>query len=151
MAITSKEKELIAVGVSVASGCQPCTDYHIKAVRRLGAFNGEIGQAVADALAVRQAASAIMARHARAHLGKGWPETGHKPSKPADRIKTLVSIGAAFGANCVESLEQHLAEAEMVGISPDEIATIVKLAAFIKTRAALHVERLVSPAEEKAA
>ena len=151
MAITSKEKELIAVGVSVATGCRPCMDYHMKAVRRVGAFNDEIGRAVADALAVRHAASAIIARHARAHLGRGWPETGHKPTEPANRIKTLVSIGAAFGANCVESLEQHLAEAEMLGISPDEITTIVKLAALIKTRAALRVERLVSPAEEKAA
>lgn len=151
MAITSKEKELAAVGISVATGCKPCTDYHMKAVRRAGAFNDEIGQAVADALAVRDTASVIMARHARVHLGKGWPETGYKPIEPTNRVKTLVSIGAALGVNCVASLEQHLAEAEMVGISQDEIATIVKLAAFIKTRAALHVERLVNPAEEKAA
>lgn len=151
MSISTKEKELAAVGISVATGCRPCTDYHMKAVRNAGAFNDEIGQAVADALAVRRAASAIMARHARTHLGKGWPETQHKPTEPANRIKTLVSIGAAFGVNCVASLEQHLVEAEAVGISQDEIAAIVKLAAFIKRRAASHVERLVSPAEKEAA
>ncbi|MFQ5546044.1 MAG: carboxymuconolactone decarboxylase family protein [Acidiferrobacterales bacterium] len=151
MGISTKEKELIAVGVSVATGCKPCTDYHVKAVRKAGADDDEIGQAVADALAVRRAATVIMARYARAHLGKVGPETGSKPTEQTNRIKTLVSIGAAFGVNCVASLKQHLAEAEAVDLSQDEIATIVRLAAFIKKRAASHVERLVGMAEEKAA
>ena len=151
MAISAKEKELSAVGVSVATGCKPCTDYHVKAVRKAGAADDEIEQAVADALAVRRVATAIMERHALAHLGKVGPETGSKPTEQTNRIKTLVSIGAAFGVNCASSLEQHLAEAEAVGISQDEIATIAKLAAFIKGRAASHVERLVNMVAEVAA
>ena len=151
MAISAKEKELIAVGVSVVTGCKPCTDYHVKAVRKAGADDDEIEQAVVDALAVRRAATVIMARYARAHLGKVGPETGSKPTEQTNRIKTLVSIGAAFGVSCVASLEQHLAEAEAAGISQDEIATVVKLAAFIKRRAASHVERLANMAEEAAA
>jgi AhpD family alkylhydroperoxidase len=151
MTISTKEKELTAVGVSVATGCKPCTDYHVKAVRKAGATDDEIGQAVADALAVRRTATAIMARHARAHLGKLGPETGSRPTEQTNRIRVLVSIGAAFGVNCVSSLEQHLADAEAIGISQREIARIVKLAAFIKTRAASHVERLVNAAEEEAA
>ncbi|MFB3082060.1 MAG: carboxymuconolactone decarboxylase family protein [Gammaproteobacteria bacterium] len=151
MAISAKEKELSAVGVSVATGCKPCTDYHVKAVRKAGAADDEIGRAVADALAVRRVATAIMERYALAHLGKVGPETGSKPTEQTNRIKALVSIGAAFGVNCASSLEQHLAEAEAVGISQDEIATIAKLAAFIKGRAASHVERLVNMAAEAAA
>ncbi len=148
MAISAKEKELTAVGISVATGCKPCTDYHVKAVRKAGAADDEIRQAVANALAVRRAATAIMERHARAHLGEVGPETGSKPTEQTHRIKTLVSIGAAFGVNCVASLEQHLAEA--VGISQEDMAKIVKLAAFIKKRATSHVERLVGMAEEAA-
>lgn len=151
MAISAKEKELTAVGISVATGCKPCTDYHVNAVRKAGAADHEIGQAVADAVAVRRAATAIMARHARAHLGEVIPETESKPAEPPNRIRVLVSIGAAFGVNCVASLKEHLAEAEAVGISQDEIARIVKLAAYIKKQAASHVERLVGMAEEKAA
>jgi hypothetical protein len=105
---------------------------------------------VAIALAVRQAATAIMERHARAHLSEVGPETGNKPTEQTHRIKTLVSIGVAFGVNCVASLDQYLAEAETAGISQAEIATVVKLAAFIKKRAASHVERLVGMAEEAA-
>ncbi len=151
MVISAKEKELIAVGVSVATGCEPCTDYHVKAVRKAGAVDDEIRQAVANTRSVRQHASAIMEHHALAHLGEMGTETGSEPTEQTHRIKTLVSIGAAFGVNCVSSLEKHLAEAEAAGISQDEIATIVKLAAFIKQRAASHVERLVGIAEEAAA
>jgi AhpD family alkylhydroperoxidase len=149
--VSTKEKELTAVGISVATDCKPCTDYHVKAVRKAGATDDEIGQAVADALAVRRVATAIMQHHAQAQLGGMEPETENKPSDQTDRIKILVSIGAAFGVNCVASLEQHLVDAEAASISQDEIATIVKLATLIKTHAASHVERLVNMAAEAAA
>lgn len=151
MGISAKEKELTGVGISAATGCKACTDYHVMAVRKADASDDEIEQAVADALAVRQAATAIMARHARAHLNKMGPEAGSKQTEQTNRIRVLVSIGAAFGVNCVASLEQYLAEAEAMGISQDEIARIVKLAAFIKKRAASHVERLVGMADTEAA
>ncbi len=77
-----------------------------------------------------------MERHAWAHLGEVGPETGSKSTEQTYRIKTLVSIGAALGVNCVASLDQHLAEAEAAGISQEDMAKIVKLAAFIKRRAA---------------
>jgi len=36
-ALTQKEKELGAVGASIAAGCQPCTAYHLRAARDTGA------------------------------------------------------------------------------------------------------------------
>jgi alkylhydroperoxidase/carboxymuconolactone decarboxylase family protein YurZ len=123
----------------------------MKAVRKTDATEDDIEQAVADALAVRQVATEIMARHARAHLGEVLSDADSKQTEQTDRIRVLVSIGAAFGVNCVASLERHLAEAKSAGISQDEIAKIVKLAAFIKKRAASHVERLVGMTEEAAA
>lgn len=60
-------------------------------------------------------------------------------------------MGAAFGASCVASLEQHLAEAEGAGVSQEDIAKIARLAVFIKKQAASHVVRLAGMAEEAAA
>ena len=37
MAMNGNEKELVAVAISVAAGCKPCTDYHVEAVRKVGA------------------------------------------------------------------------------------------------------------------
>jgi len=151
MAISAKEKELIAVGISVVTGCKPCTDYHVKAVREAGASDDEIRQAMSGGLLVRKRATSIMGCYALAHLGEVGPETVSKPTEPPDRIKTLVSIGAAFGVNCVTSLEQHLAAADAVGVSHEDIVKVTRLAAYIKKRAASHVERLVGMAGEAAA
>jgi AhpD family alkylhydroperoxidase len=73
MAITKKEKELAAVGISIAAGCKPCTDYHMKAVRQAGASDGEIRQAVQDAVSLRNAATAVMEKYGLSHLGENAP------------------------------------------------------------------------------
>lgn len=150
MAISVKEKELTAVAISVVTGCKPCTDYHIKAVRKAGASDDEIRQAVADALSVRQSATAIMERYALAYLGESKQQSNTNRVEETDRLRALVSIGAAFGVNCVSTFEQHLAKANAVGISHEDIAKVTRLAAYIKKRAASHVERLVGMAEEAA-
>ena len=148
MPITPKERELAAVGVSVASGCKPCANYHIKAGREAGASDDEIRQAVADALRVRVSATELMEGHALSRLGEAEKRESEAISGETNRVKELVSVGAAFGVNCVSSLKKHLAAAETVGISQEEVSELVKLAAFVKERARSHVERAVGMQEE---
>ncbi len=45
MSITPKEKELVAVAISVAAGCKPCTDHHVAVARKARATDAAIGQA----------------------------------------------------------------------------------------------------------
>jgi AhpD family alkylhydroperoxidase len=153
MAITPKEKELAAVGISVAAGCKPCTDHHVTVARKARATDLEIKAAVAVALAVRRRAAEIMEAHASAQLAEAPAEAQAAPSLAgaSDRLTALVSVGAAFAVNCVSSLERNLAAAEAAGLAPDEIMQVVKLAAFIKRRAASHVERLAGMAKDEAA
>lgn len=150
MAITLKEKELAAVGIAVAAGCKPCTDFHVKKVREAGASDAEIKQAMTYAFAVRRGATDIMEAHGLAHLGERETEPAFRPERvdTPDRMKELVCIGAAFGVNCVSSLKTHLEAAMSVGVSHEEIATIVKLSAFIKGKAASHVEHLAESLEK---
>ena len=63
MALTLKEKELVAVGSSVAAGCKPCTRYHLREARKAEASDAEIHRAVADAASVRSNATEIMEGH----------------------------------------------------------------------------------------
>lgn len=149
MAITAKEKELAAVGISVATGCKPCTDHHMKAVRKARASEKEIKQAVADALEVRKGATEIMGAYAQAYLGEKTEVNTAGRADELTRARELVSVGAAFAVNCVATLERHLAAAKAVGISQEEITTIVQLATFIKGKAASHVEHLLGVVEEK--
>ncbi len=149
MTLHPKEKELAAVGISVATGCKPCTDYHINAVRKAGATEEDIRQAVADALHVRRSALSLMSGYASAQLGASAHTDDPGAVGETNRIKELVSVGAAFGVNCATNLQRHLDAAERVGISREDIATIVTLGAFIKGRAASHVERLCGMVEEE--
>jgi AhpD family alkylhydroperoxidase len=133
------------------TGCKPCTDHHVGVARKARASDQEIEEAVVTALAVRKNATEIMAGYASAKSG-GPEDQGHGGSSAeTSRQRELVAVGAAFAVNCVSSLEAHLAAAEAVGITQEEITQIVKLAAFIKERAASHVERLVGLSEAPAA
>lgn len=141
--LQKKEKELAAVAISIAAGCTPCTDYHVKAVREAGASENEIRQAMADALAVRASATQIIAGHALGHVGGAGHRNNPDRAVDAKRVRALVSVGAAFAVNCPSNLQKHLAAAEGAGIAREEIAAIAKLATFIKKMAASHVENLV--------
>lgn len=151
MTITPKEKELAAIGISVATGCKPCTDHHVGVARKARASDQEIKASVLAALALRKSATDVMAGYALAKLGGPEHRGDGDAGAETDRQRELVAIGAAFAVNCVSSLEAHLAAAEAVGITQEEITQIVKLAAFIKERAASHVERLVGLTEAPAA
>lgn len=144
-ALTQKEKELVAVGASIAAGCQPCTAYHFRAARAAGAGEEEIRQAVGDALCVRNSAAMIMSGLAEKHLGNGHaaeePCCSEKPL-----IGELVSASAAFAVNCVTNLETHLASARRLGASERQIETALGVARAVKKVAAQKVEAAVEMA-----
>ena len=37
MTMTAREREIAAVGISVAAGCKPCTDHHVGEAGKVGA------------------------------------------------------------------------------------------------------------------
>jgi AhpD family alkylhydroperoxidase len=148
MPISPQERELIAVGASVATGCKPCTNYHVKAAREAGAPDAEIRQAVVDALRVRTNAAGVMRKHALSRLGKAEQQDIPVISGERSRMKVLVAVGAAFGVNCVSSLKRYLAAAETIGVSKDEVAEIIRLAATVREQAVSHVENVVGMREE---
>lgn len=147
--LTQKEKELVAVGASIAAGCQPCATHHFKAVRQAGATEAEIRQAVADALCVRNSATKIMTGLAEKHLGNGLAvEEPCWSSKPL--IGELVSIGAALAVNCTTNLEIHLRAARTVGATGRQIQTALGVARAIKKAAEQKAEAITTPVAELA-
>ncbi len=49
-ALDEKTKELIALGIAVAEGCDGCMAWHNSALRRLGAARAEVAEAVGVAV-----------------------------------------------------------------------------------------------------
>jgi len=148
--LSQKEKELIAVGVSIAAGCQPCTAHHFKAARAAGATEEEIRQAVDDALCVRNSATKIMTALAEEHLGNepALEEPCGCDAKPL--IGELVSIGAALAVNCKTNLETHLKAARVAGASERQIQTTLGLARSIRKVAGQKAEAAVDIGSAKA-
>ena len=140
MALPPHDKELAAVGISVAAGCKPCTDHHLKAARETGAQDSEIGRAIAIGIEVRAAATQIMEAHAL-----GQPRVVSATAEAAgasDRIDELIAVGAAFAVNCTSSLEMHLKAATQAGATERELKTVLALAVYIKGKGDSHVEKI---------
>jgi AhpD family alkylhydroperoxidase len=143
MALTVREKELVNIGASVATGCKPCTDFHFKKVREAGATDGEIKKAISYAMIVRDSAKEIMESHGLQHLGLAKGEDELTGAEQTTRMKELVSVAAAFAVNCTTNLEKHIALARNVGISEQEIESVLDAAQFIKGEAAHYVDQIV--------
>jgi AhpD family alkylhydroperoxidase len=144
MTMRLKEKELAGVGISLAAGCRPCTDYHLKAVRQAKASEEEISRARRIAIGVRGRAAEIMGVYGLASDPEPYPVND-------ERTALLTAIGAAFTVNCTTSLTHYLELAPAAGIEQDEIAALAKTATFIRGKVISHVEALVPAAVEAAA
>lgn len=138
--LSQKEKELVAVGASVAAGCIPCTQYHVKEVKAAGATMEEITQAVDAALCVKGSTRGIMEKVAYDVLGLPKEEQPSCCAGPTDRMKELVSIAAAVAVNCPTSLHKHVAAGRTVGVRDNEIQLVVGLAKMIRGKAAEKVD-----------
>lgn len=49
-ALTLKDKELIAVGIAVATHCEPCILFHVEALMKAGATREELAEALGMAI-----------------------------------------------------------------------------------------------------
>ena len=140
MSWTIKEKELSALGISVAAGCRPCTSYHLKAVSRTDASQEEIHKAIERAASIRRNAADSMERYA---LGASAYESKQGGGGGEfDRVAELLSVGAAYAVSCTEALERHLSAAREGGITEEELQEVFKTAAFIKDKADHHIRKL---------
>ncbi len=135
--LSDKDRELISIGASIATGCQPCTNFHLHAARIAGASEADIRQAVQDALSVCRHATDVMTQVAAQHAVVSVADT-HRPENPL--ISELVSISAAWAVNSVADLEPHVATAQRLGATEGQILTAIKIAEAVKRTAERKVE-----------
>ena len=151
--LTQKEKELVAVATSIASGCVPCTMHHIKAVREAGASEAEVLGVTRIALDVRDNATEMMAEVAQGNLNYEYP--GKAQSGPIKQpIDNLAALGAALACNSVAGLEYYSTTTKAAGASTRQIQTAIGIAQSIRRSAAEKVDvgirNLIKPTPGKA-
>jgi len=133
--LTDVQRELVALGAAVGAGCQPCTQYHVRAALKAGLSPEEIRRAIDEAQAVRREGGVAVANVGRRHLGLG-EEEAHGESCLCEAPKALVYIGSATGCNAGGLLARYLEAATGLGLSEEELAEAVQVAQFVKERAA---------------
>lgn len=134
-----KEQELIAVFASVAAGCEPCTQHHVKAAREAGADPAELRRMVETALTVRERATRRMAAVA-------WGELGVPAEGPTcagaslPRLEALAAAACALAASCGSGVPGFLAEAVRAGAAERDAEVALGIARQIKKVAAEKAE-----------
>ena len=88
MSLTIKEKELVYIGASVASGCKPCTSFHYKKALQKGASDEEIKTAISAGRAIGISDAEIYSVLMRAGVRVKGEAASH-----VDRIADIVSNG----------------------------------------------------------
>lgn len=81
--LTMKERELAAVGASIASNCIPCIKFHIRKGREAGLTDEEIREAVEIADTVRQVPARKVLEAAAATLRSGGEKSEDPQRKSA--------------------------------------------------------------------
>ena len=69
--VTPAVAELIAIGASIASNCEPCFRHHYDEARKLGVSNDDMLEAVNVGLQVKDASAQAMVRLAQRYLVRG--------------------------------------------------------------------------------
>ncbi len=136
---TDKEKALISVTASIATGCQPCTEYHVNGAHRAGACDRSIALAIETALAVRESATRNMETWAARCAGPR-PEVNQEFRSEKRLLVELAAVAASAAVNSVPDLLARVETARLSGATPQQILGAVALATSIRGTAAQKVE-----------
>jgi AhpD family alkylhydroperoxidase len=141
--LTEKERALIALGASVAAGCQPCTAHHVKAARAAGACDRSVSLAVETALAGRNSATSALDEWAQRCQG-ARPEIDAEFRAQKRLIAELTAIATAVAVNSTPDLQRHLTAALEGGAKPDQIQAAIEIARRVKRTAEEKIEAVTS-------
>ena len=134
-ALTDAQREFIAIGAAIGAGCQPCTQYHVRAALKAGLSREQILWALDEAEAVRREGGVAVANVGRRHLG--LQEEEPRDGRASEGAQALVHIGSAAGCNAGGLLARYLDTASGLGLSAEELAEAVQIAQTVKEKGAM--------------
>lgn len=75
-ALPKKDKELIAIGISVVGNCESCMQWHIRQAARAGATFDQVLEAVEVGIEMGGGMATVAARFALEAMDTAWPQGG---------------------------------------------------------------------------
>lgn len=85
--LSTRERELVAIGAAIGSNCASCIDYHVPQARAAGLTDSQITEAVELADAIRQVSARNALTAASDALAR--PATEDQQSAPAGPCQAL--------------------------------------------------------------
>jgi len=70
------EKELVAIGASICTGCGPCLEHHLRAGRNAGLTEPQLARAIEVAERAHRTAGDLLSLHSRELLSNLEPPNG---------------------------------------------------------------------------
>ena len=134
-ALTDAQREFVALGAAIGAGCQPCTQYHVRAALKAGLGREEILRALDEAQAVRREGGVVVANVGRRLLELA-EEEGRCDGSPSEGPQALVYIGSATGCNAGGLLARYLEAASGLGFSAEQLGEAVQIAQVVKEKGA---------------
>jgi AhpD family alkylhydroperoxidase len=135
-ALTDTQREFVALGAAIGAGCQPCTQYHVRAALKAGLSREDILGALDEAQVVRRVGGTAVANVGRTMLGLDEEEP-ERNVQPSDGRQALVYIGTAAGGNSGGLLARYLEAAGGLGLSAEELTEAVQVAQTVKEKGAM--------------
>jgi AhpD family alkylhydroperoxidase len=129
--LNQKEKELVYLSASVASGCQPCTEYHIGKSREAGFTENEIHEILLMALSVRDMATRNMESFILNKKVDG--EIGITGNLNRDDI--LIGLAAGYSVNYKSGFARYAKMGQKIGIGDHELYEIIKMSGAVADKA----------------
>ena len=129
--LNKKEKTVVLLASSIASGCLPCTKYHIERSLESGFTEDEIRKIVVLAISVRDKATRYMESFA---LNKE-AESGTAIQKNLDRNDILAGIAASYSINFQTDYSIYLSIGKKRGMSDSELSEIIIMSRAVSDKA----------------
>ena len=133
--LTDAQREFVALGAAIGAGCQPCTQYHVRAALKAGLSREQILWTLDEAEAVRREGGVAVANVGRRLLELA-AEEGRCDGSPSEGPQALVYIGSAAGCNAGGLLARYLEAASGLGFSAEELGEAVEIAQAVKEKGA---------------
>ena len=136
--IKKKEKELIYLGASIASGCRPCTLYHLRKSSEAGLTDIEINKTINLTISIRNNATRYM--ESLANNRKTEKNLAEDKRVTINRNDILVGIAASYAVNFTSGLEDYMSIGKNNGLSESELGEIIKISKSVIEMARAHAD-----------
>lgn len=136
--LNKKEKELIYLSASIASGCRPCTLYHLRKSSEAGLTDIEINKTINLTISIKSNATHYM--ESLANNRKTVKKDADKKQVSINRSDILVGIAATYAVNFTSGLENYMNIGKNNGLNESELSEIIKISKSVIEMARAHAD-----------